>query len=69
MRGVLNLAVMIAAGVMLADVIANPQGAQALFNGIGSLWQMSINGMLGKSSGGGQGGGAATHHSGHRQHG
>lgn len=50
MRGVLNLAVIIAGGVMLADAIANAAGTTALFNGIGSLWQMSINGMLGKPS-------------------
>lgn len=50
MRGILNLAVVIAGGVMLADAIANAQGTTALFNGVGSLWQMSINGMLGKAS-------------------
>lgn len=50
MRGVLNLAVIIAGGVMLANVIANPEGTSTLFKGVGGLWQMSINGMLGKPS-------------------
>lgn len=57
MRGILNLAVVIVGGVMLADLVANDKGTGALFNGIGSLWQMSINGLLGKSStGSGPGG-------------
>jgi hypothetical protein len=50
MRGILNLAVVIVGGVMLADLVANSDGTTSLFNGIGSLWQMSINGLLGKSS-------------------
>jgi hypothetical protein len=35
---------------MLADLVANNTGTTALFNGIGGLWSMSINGLLGKSS-------------------
>jgi len=35
---------------MLADLVANSEGTTSLFNGVGSLWQMSINGLLGKSS-------------------
>jgi hypothetical protein len=50
MRGILNLAVVIVGGVMLADLVANSEGTKSLFNGIGSLWGMSINGLLGKSS-------------------
>lgn len=50
MRGILNLAVVIVGGVMLADLVANNTGTTALFNGIGGLWSMSINGLLGKSS-------------------
>lgn len=49
MRGVLNLMVFIAAGVMIADAIANAQGTATVLNSFGSLWQMSINGMLGKA--------------------
>jgi len=44
-----NLFVIIAAGVMLADLIANPAGTNALFNGFGSIWKTSVNGMLGKT--------------------
>lgn len=50
MRGILNLAVVIAGGVMLANLVANAAGTTALFNGVGGLWQMSINGLLGKPS-------------------
>jgi hypothetical protein len=45
----LNLFVIVAAGVMLADMIANPNGTNALFNGFGSIWKTSVNGMLGKA--------------------
>jgi hypothetical protein len=45
---VVNLFVIIAAGVMLADLVANPDGTKAFFNGIGSVWKISVNGMLGK---------------------
>ena len=47
---VVNLAVIIVGGVMLADAIANPKGTAALFNGLGSLWKTSVNGLLGKTS-------------------
>lgn len=47
---IVNLAVIVAAGVMLADMIANPDGTKAFFNGIGNIWGTSINGMLGKAS-------------------
>lgn len=50
MRGVLNLAVVIVGGVMLADLVANAAGTTALFNGVGGLWKISINGLLGKPS-------------------
>jgi hypothetical protein len=46
---VINLFVIVAAGVMLADMIANPNGTSALFNGFGNVWSTSVNGMLGKS--------------------
>lgn len=64
MRGILNLAVVIVGGVMLADLVANSDGTTALFNGVGSLWQTSINGLLGKSSTG-TGPGGAGGQSGH----
>lgn len=50
MRGVLNLAVIVAGGVMLADLVVHSQGTTALFNGIGNLWKISVNGMLGSTS-------------------
>lgn len=50
MRGILNLAVVIVGGVMLADLVANAAGTTALFNGVGGLWKVSINGLLGKAS-------------------
>lgn len=49
-RGVVNLFVFISGGVMLANALANPQGLNALFNGVGGLWKVSVNGMLGKAS-------------------
>lgn len=50
MRSVLNVAVIVAGGVMLADVLIHPQGTSALFNGLGNLWKISVNGMLGTTS-------------------
>lgn len=50
MRGILNLAVVIVGGVMLADLVANKDGTTALFNGVGGLWKSSVNGLLGKAS-------------------
>lgn len=50
MRGILNLAVIIAGGVMLANLVVHSQGTTALFNGVGNLWKVSVNGMLGKTS-------------------
>jgi hypothetical protein len=46
---ILNLFVIVAAGVMLADLVANPKGTNALFNGLGGVWKTSVNGMLGKT--------------------
>jgi hypothetical protein len=37
---------LIIAGVMLANAIANPTGTKAIFDGVGSLWKTSVNGML-----------------------
>lgn len=41
-------ATIILGGVMLANAIANPKGTKVLFDGVGDLWKVSINGMLGK---------------------
>ena len=50
MRGILNLAVIVSGGVMLADLVIHPQGTKALFDGIAGLWKTSVNGMLGQTS-------------------
>lgn len=47
---VVNLFVIVAAGVMLADMISKPEGTKAFFNGLGSIWSTSVNGMLGKAN-------------------
>jgi hypothetical protein len=52
MRGVLNLAVLIVMGIMLADLVipAHVQGTNAIFNGLGGLWKTSVHGLLGSTS-------------------
>ena len=47
---VMNLFVIIAVGVMLADLVANVNGTNALFSGMGNMWRVGVNGMLGKTS-------------------
>lgn len=47
---VMNLAVIIAVGVILADLVANVGGTNALFSGTANLWKIGVNGMLGKTS-------------------
>lgn len=46
---VVNLFVIVAIGVILADMIKNASGTAALFNGVSSLWTTSVKGMLGQS--------------------
>jgi hypothetical protein len=48
MGQVFNILVIVAAGVMLADLVANPKGTGTIINGVTSLWGTSVNGMLGK---------------------
>jgi hypothetical protein len=43
----IQLGVLIVIGVILANMIANSKGTTAFFNGLGHLWGMSINGLLG----------------------
>lgn len=45
---IFNLLVIVAAGVMLADLVANPKGTGTIINGLQGLWSTSVNGMLGK---------------------
>jgi hypothetical protein len=47
---VINLFVLVAIGVMLADMIANVNGTNAMFSGVSNLWKIGVNGMLGKPS-------------------
>lgn len=47
---VINLFVIMAVGVMLADMINNKDGTNALFGGTANLWKIGVNGMLGKTS-------------------
>lgn len=48
--GVFNLLVLIAVGVMLADMLTHVSGTNALFSGLGNMWKIGVNGMLGKTS-------------------
>lgn len=48
MGNVINLFVLMAIGVMLADLISKPAGTNALFSGVSNLWKVGVNGMLGK---------------------
>lgn len=47
---VVNLFVIMAVGVMLADMIGHIGGTNALFSGMGNLWKVGVNGMLGQPS-------------------
>lgn len=47
---VVNLLVIVAVGVILADMIAHASGTNALFKGVSGMWTTSVNGMLGKPS-------------------
>lgn len=49
MDKLLNIAVLVVIGVMLANAIAKPAGTKAIFDGIGGLWKTSIGGLLGKA--------------------
>jgi hypothetical protein len=50
MRGILSLATVIIGGVMLADLVTHQAGTKALFDGVGNLWKISVNGVLGQPS-------------------
>ena len=47
---IIGLFVIVAGGVMLADLIAHPAGTNAVFNGVSTVWKTSVNGLLGKAS-------------------
>lgn len=46
---VVNLFVLVAIGVIIADMLARSDGTKALFNGISGLWKTSVQGMLGNN--------------------
>jgi len=46
---VANLFVIMAVGVILADMIANAKGTASLFCGMANLWGIGVSGMLGQS--------------------
>ncbi len=50
MNKVFNLAGLVVLGVILANVLAKPAGTKSFFDGIGGLWKVSINGLLGTTS-------------------
>lgn len=47
---VFNLLVIIASGVMLADLVVNYKGTQTLLTGLTNLWSTSIQGLLASQS-------------------
>lgn len=47
---VMNLLVIIAIGVIIADMVANMAGTNALWSGVAGMWKIGVNGMLGKTS-------------------
>jgi hypothetical protein len=47
---VLNIFVIMAIGIIIADMVANASGTKALFDGMGGIWKSGVNGMLGKPS-------------------
>jgi hypothetical protein len=50
MSGIVNLLVIVAFGVILADLVAHASGTGTLINGMANMWRASVNGMLGKTS-------------------
>ena len=49
-QDIVNLFVIMAVGVIIADMIKNWQGTQAIFCGMAKLWTIGVNGMLGQTS-------------------
>ena len=45
-----NIFVIMAIGIILADMVANANGTKSLFDGMGGIWKTGVNGMLGKPS-------------------
>jgi hypothetical protein len=45
---IMNLFVIMAAGVMIAELVAKKDETTALFQDVSKFWQIGVNGMLGK---------------------
>jgi hypothetical protein len=46
---ILGLAGLIIVGGILADVLLHPKGTATAFNGLGSLWVPSLQGVMGQT--------------------
>jgi hypothetical protein len=47
---VMNLFVIMAVGVIIADLVAHADGTSKLFGGVAGLWKIGVNGMLGNTT-------------------
>jgi hypothetical protein len=47
---VINLFVIMAIGVIIAELVTKSQGTATLLNGMSGLWRTGVNGMLGQPS-------------------
>jgi len=52
MRNVMNLAVIIAVGVIIADLVipSHVAGTNAVLGGVAGMWRIGVNGMLGQQT-------------------
>lgn len=50
MSAAVNLFVIAAVGVILADMVSNVGGTNAIFCNLGNFWKISVNGMLGNQT-------------------
>lgn len=48
--GIVAIAFLIIVGVIVANIIANPQGTKVVTDSLVNLWTTSINGLLAKTS-------------------
>jgi len=46
----MNIVVLIVIGVIIADLLRNIQGTNAILKGFTSFWQTGVNGMLGQTT-------------------
>jgi hypothetical protein len=47
MDSVVNLFVIAAVGVIIADLVAHGSGTATLFEGVANMWSTAVNGMMG----------------------